>query len=282
MQSVSANYERLQNSQDKWYETQLVIDGVGTYGEDKLFAINSNVEMFHGYPKVGTAVSGEIELKLIAPNATIPTMAKLRPQTRACGTAAKSSKVTMTGENLASSHATYSSGDITFDASSGASVSVENLSFAVDTTEYIESEWLPQGVYYIDTREVTANQDGLDVLTIHGYDAMLKAEQDYASNSVVGDNYDTAYVAAIASQMGVSVDPRTWDIMGAGHIITFPLGYSCREILGYIAGIYVGCFVMTEEGKLRLISILSLPTETNLLIDSVGDVIVFGNDAILI
>ena len=64
MQSVSANYERLQNSQDKWYETQLVIDGVGTYGEDKLFAISSNVDMFHGYPKVGTAVSGEIIMNM--------------------------------------------------------------------------------------------------------------------------------------------------------------------------------------------------------------------------
>ena len=282
MQSVSANYERLQNSQDKWYETQLVIDGVGTFGENKLFAISSNVEMFHGYPQVGTAVSGEIELKLIAPNATIPTMAKLRPQTRACGTVAKSSKVTMTGENLSSSHATYSSGNITFDASSGASVSGENLSFAIDTTEYIESEWLPQGVYYIDTREVTANQDGLDVLTIHGFDAMLKAEQDYASNAVIGDDYDTAYVLAIAGQMGVEVDPSTWDIMQGGHIITFPLGYSCREILGYIAGIYIGCFLMTDEGKLRLISLLTLPPETNLLTDEIGDVLVFGNDSILI
>ena len=282
MQNVSADYIRLQNSQEKWYETQLAIDGAGTYGEDKLFAIDSNIEMLHGHPEVGTAVAGEVNLKLIAPNATIPTMAKLRPQTRACGTAAKSSKVTMTGENLASSHATYSSGNITFDANSGASVSGENLSFAVDTTEYIESEWLPQGVYFIDTREVTANQDGLDVLSIHGYDAMLKAEQDYANNAVIGDNYDTAYVTAIASQMGVSVDPRTWDIMQGGHIITFPLGYSCREILGYIACLYIGSFIMTDEGKLRLISLLTLPPETNLLIDSVGDILIFGNDAILI
>lgn len=282
MQNVSADYIRLQNSQEKWYETRLAIDGAGTYGENKLFAIDSNIEMLHGNPEVGTAVAGEVNLKLIAPNATIPTMAKLRPQTRACGTAAKSSKVTMTGENLASSHATYSSGNITFDASSGASVSGENLSFAVDTTEYIESEWLPQGVYYIDTREITANQDGLDVLTIHGFDAMLKAEQDYASNAVIGDNYDTAYIAAIASQMGVEVDPRTWDIMQGGHIITFPLGYSCREILGYIACLYIGSFVMTDEGKLRLVSLLTLPPETNLLIDDTGDVLVFGNDSILI
>ena len=282
MQNVSADYIRLQNSQEKWYETQLAIDGAGTYGEDKLFAIDSNIEMLHGQPEVGTAVAGEVYLKLIAPNAEIPNMAKLLPKTRACGTAAKSSTVTMTGTDLASNHATYSNGNITFDAQSGAEVVGTNLLFAADSTEYVESEWLPQGVYYIDTREVTANQDGLDVLTIHGFDAMLKAEQDYASNAVIGNNYDTAYVAAIAKQMGVSVDPRTWEIMGGGHIITFPLGYSCREILGYIAGIYIGCFVMTDEGKLRLVSLLTLPPETNLLIDNIGDVLVFGTDAILV
>lgn len=41
------------------------------------------------------------------------------------------------------------------------------------------SEWLPKGVFYIDTRSVTHNLDGLDVLTLHGYDSMLKAEAFY-------------------------------------------------------------------------------------------------------
>ena len=288
MQTVSANYERLQASANKWYETKLEIRNpsnnalIGTYAEDKLFSIDSNIEMCHGYPTVGTAVAGEVTVKMIKPPVTIPTMAKLCPYVRACGTVGKSSTVTITNENLSSSHASYSGGNITFDGTSGASVVGENLSFAADSTEYIESEWIPQGVFFIDTREISQNQNGLEVLELHGYDAMLKGEQDYTNNAVLGNNYDTAYVAAIASQMGVSVDPRTWDIMGAGHIITFPLGYSCREILGYIAGIYIGCFVMTDKGKLRLVSLLTLPPETNLLIDNIGDVLVFGNDAILI
>ena len=41
------------------------------------------------------------------------------------------------------------------------------------------SEWLPKGVFYIDTRSVTHNLDGLDILTLHGYDSMLKAEEFY-------------------------------------------------------------------------------------------------------
>ena len=42
-----------------------------------------------------------------------------------------------------------------------------------------QSEWLQQGNFYIDTRETTKNEHGVNVMTIHGYDAMLKAEQMY-------------------------------------------------------------------------------------------------------
>lgn len=282
MQNVSANYDRAAKTLNHYFLPRIIIDGGGTYDEDKIVSVSTNIQMMSGSPEIGKAIAGEITVSILNPTGTIPKMARMRLYVSACGTAAKSSKVTMTGEDLASTYATYSSGNITFSSSSGATVVGENLIFAVDATEFIQSEWIQQGVYYIDTREITQNEDGLDVLTIHGFDAMLKAEQDYASNAVIGDNYDTAYVTAIAGQMGVSVDPRTWDIMGAGHIITFPLGYSCREILGYIACLYVGSFVMTDEGKLRLVSLLTLPAETNLLIDAGGDVIIFGTDAILI
>jgi hypothetical protein len=43
---------------------------------------------------------------------------------------------------------------------------------------------------------------------------------------------------------------------------------------------YAGCFIITEVGQLRLVSLLELPPETNLLIDNVGDYIVFGSDRI--
>lgn len=145
-----------------------------------------------------------------------------------------------------------------------------------------ESEWLPQGVYYIDTRETTKNQDGLDVLTIHGYDAMLKSEQMFESSTITGDSVDTDMVDEIASIMGVSVDARTYSLMTNAYTVPLPTGYSLREVLGYIASMYVGCFIMTEEGKLRLVSILELPPETNYLIDQVGDAITFGGDRILV
>lgn len=281
MQNVSANYQRLQNSQDKWYETRVNIQGVGIVNEtDGLFSIDTSLEMFHGSPTIGSAVAGEIEFSLLEQSATIPYMAMVQPQVRACGTAAKSSTASVIGERLIPQSASYSSEKVTINTA--VSVSAENITFPTDSTEYVESEWIPQGVYFIDTREVTANQNGLDVLTIHGFDAMLKAEQEYSSNAVAGDNFDTAYVRAIATAIGVQVDDRTWELMQTGYIVPFPVGYTMREILGYIAASYAGSFILTDEGKLRLISIADIPAETNFLIDSVGDVLLVGGDSILI
>ena len=280
MQLTSALYKSILASDNHWFETRLVIDGVGTFDEKDLFSVSTNLEMFRGAPAIGKAVAGEIKVRMLMPSASIPTMATVRPYVRAAGMAAKSSSVTVVGENIICSDASYADGNITINTE--VTVSGENIIFPVDSEVYAESEWIPQGVFYIDTREVTQNNDGLDVLTLHGFDAMLKAEQDYSSNAVVGDNYDTAYVSAIAEAIGVSVDNRTWTLMGTGQIIPFPLGYSMREILGYIAAAYVGCFVMTDEGKLRLVSLSELPPETNLLVDQTGDVILFGGDAILV
>lgn len=283
MQNVSASYERLANSNNKWYETKLVIDEVGEFGEDQLMSISTNIALFQGQPEIGKAVSAEINVSMLMPSAEIPRMACLRPYVRITGTAAKSSAVTIENGVLSSPYASYSNGKITFSAQSGATYANGVLTFPVDSTEELTSEWIPQGVFYIDTREVTANNNGLDILSLHGFDAMLKAEQPYSSNATVSDAPDTEYVQAIADAIGVEVDSRTWDIM-RGYTMPFPLGYSMREVLGYIASSYIGSFVMTDEGKLRLVSLLGLPDRPgeSLLGDEQGNVIIFGDDAILV
>lgn len=283
MQKTSAEYERLAKSVNKIYETKLDIDGVGTFDGESIISIRTNIALFKGQPKIGTAVSAEINVSMLMPSAEIPRMACLRPYVRITGTAAKSSVVTIENGVLSSPYASSSNGTITFSTESGATYANGVLTFPVDSTEELTSEWVPQGVFYIDTRKVTANNNGLDILTLHGYDAMLKAEQPYASNDTVGDAPDTQYVQAIADAIGVEVDPRTWEIM-RGYIMPFPLGYSMREILGYIASAYIGSFVMTDEGKLRLVSLLGLPERPieTLLGDEYGDAIVFGADTILV
>lgn len=234
MQQTSALYQSIIGADNHWFETQLVIDGAGTFGEADLFSISTSHQMFHGSPTIGSAVAGEIQIKMVYPQGvSIPTMARLMPQVRVC-----------------------------------------------NATQ--QSEWLAQGVYFVDTRERTVTDSGESVLELHGYDAMLKAEQPFQSNTITGDSTDVQMVNEIASIMGVEVDERTYDIMTAAYTIPLPTGYSCREVLGYIASMYVGAFIITDEGKLRLVSILELPPETNYLIDEVGDAIIFGGDRILV
>ena len=145
------------------------------------------------------------------------------------------------------------------------------------------SEWLQKGVYYIDTRETSHNSNGLDILTIHGYDAMLMFEQNYPSDNV--NNYpmlDTDMVQFLANSINISVDPRTWDRMTEAYQFPLPVGYSSREVLGAIAASYGGNFIISDEGQLLLIRLSDLPRETNYLVTESGDVILFGNDKITV
>lgn len=111
-----------------------------------------------------------------------------------------------------------------------------------------QSEWLPQGVYYIDTRQ----PDG-DALALHGYDAMLKAEQVFVSESDTGEwpRTQQAVVSAICTRMGVELDART--VIDPAYLVEYPNDYTMREILGYIAAAHGGCWIITPAGKLRLL-----------------------------
>lgn len=144
------------------------------------------------------------------------------------------------------------------------------------------SEWIPQGTFYIDTRDTTNNDDSLPILTLHGYDAMLKTEADYPSTSHAWPYADTDVVQEIATTIGVTVDARTWDVMVNNYQISLPAGYSMREVLGNIGAMYAGDWVMTYDGELLLVTISGIPPETNYLIDNASQAITFGGDRILV
>lgn len=124
------------------------------------------------------------------------------------------------------------------------------------------SEWIQKGVFYIDTRAEKDDGSEIKRIVFHGYDDMLKAEQDYPPSTISWPAKDIDVVREIAEFMGVPVDERTVSIMNRGYTIEYPAGYSCRETLGYIASMYAGCFVMSDLGKLRLIKINGIPSET--------------------
>lgn len=155
------------------------------------------------------------------------------------------------------------------------------------------SEWISQGVFFIDTRETTHNDDGLDILTLHCYDAMLKAEADFPSTTVSFPAKDYKVVQIIATAMGLQssitadtgIDARTKTLMSNGsgkYNISLPVGYSMREVLSNIAAMYAGNWIMNYEGQLRLVPLTELPEETNYLVDEHYDAITFGGDRILV
>jgi len=141
----------------------------------------------------------------------------------------------------------------------------------------LTSEWIPQGVFYIDTREQSGENSYMPLIAIHGYDAMLMAESVYPEDDP--ENYpmvDTDVVDFIAEAIGVEVDDRTYDIMTDGYEINLPATYTMREVLSYIGSMYAGNWCMSAEGKLRLVGLTDIGIETNYLIDEHGDAIVFG------
>lgn len=144
------------------------------------------------------------------------------------------------------------------------------------------SEWIQKGVFYIDTRQEKEYGPDLKTIIIHGYDEMMKAEQDYPSSTLSWPARDIDVVREIAAFWGVSVDARTVPIINRGYRINYPAGYSCRDTLGYIAAMYAGSFVMSDLGELRLITIHGIPKESRYLIEAAGAAITFGGDRILV
>lgn len=127
------------------------------------------------------------------------------------------------------------------------------------------SEWIPKGVFFISTRE---KNKLTGALKITGYDAMLKTEQtwltaDYATNVWPMSQADA--VADIASRISVEIDSRT--VLSADFPVEYPVGengdLTMREVLGYIATSNAGNWIITDDGKLRLIGYADTPAEND-------------------
>lgn len=135
------------------------------------------------------------------------------------------------------------------------------------------TDWLPFGTFYIDTRST----DAYGWMTITAYDAMLKAEQDYIDNSGTYPMAMSDAVSFICGKMGVELDSRS---QIAPYTVDSPTEvYTMREVLCGIAAASGGNFVITEEGKLRLIRLAS-PTNSDdvpvMSCDILGDTVTIG------
>lgn len=146
------------------------------------------------------------------------------------------------------------------------------------------SEWIPKGVFFFSTRK-TDRITG--VLSVHGYDAMLKAEETWLDSSYDAKTWPmpaATAVADIAARMGVAVDSRT--VLDAAFPVQYPVDdkgdMTMREVLGRIAVANAGNWTITDEGKLLLVSLNSMPAETHYLITETGRAITFGGVRILV
>lgn len=114
--------------------------------------------------------------------------------------------------------------------------------------------WLLKGVYFIDTRETDSTTG---IVTIHGYDAMLKAEQVYLEEDP-GWTWPANPVSVcehIARRMGVGIDDRT--NLNSRYGVGYPSSdVTMREMLGYIAACHLGNWVITDDGELRLVPLV--------------------------
>lgn len=143
-----------------------------------------------------------------------------------------------------------------------------------------QSEWIQKGVYYIDKHSFSG--EGNNLMTIHGFDAMLFAEADFPSSDAEWPRKDIDVVRDIAAEMDVQVDARTVAIMNKGYMVQYPAEYSQREVLGFLAAMYAGSFVMSDVGELRLVQLNGMPKETSYLTDHAGFILTFGGERILV
>lgn len=147
------------------------------------------------------------------------------------------------------------------------------------------SEWLPKGVFFANRR---SEEDGY--WTVEAFDAMRKAEQPWEPDQSL--KFPLSMPAAVkefARMMGVEIDPRT--VLNPAYTIDYPASdpesgtgdyYSIRQELQWIAAAHAGNWIITDEGKLLLVSLLSIPPETNYLVTEYGDAITFGGVRILV
>ena len=192
-------------------ETKVSINGVD-YGEDVLISVETTGSLFKDdLPVIGSCVSGEIDIRMLMPSASIPRMATIKPYIRL--------------SNIAGT---------------------------------VKSGWLQKGEYFIDTRSVTNNDDGINILKIHGYDAMLKAEATYPDDNETYPKSDAYVVNLIATTMGIQIDSRTTALMDESYQIVHPAFASMRQVLMNIAGMYAGNFIISPEGKLLLVQLGSV------------------------
>ncbi|KAF5040699.1 hypothetical protein DSECCO2_530690 [anaerobic digester metagenome] len=108
--------------------------------------------------------------------------------------------------------------------------------------------WLSKGKFYIDTRQKFKNK-----LILECYDSVLKMEKPFIQDEVIPDFPMSMPDAlnVICTRLGLTLDNPT--AINSLLNIEYPNEMTMREVAGYIASANAGNFIITDEGKLRLV-----------------------------
>jgi len=246
MQSAPANYNSIYAEGDYDTEYKVNIDGTD-YDQSLIWSMKTSRALFtQNTPMIGNAMVGQIDLTITKPDVEIPRMAKIKPYIRL-----------------------YS------------------------RKRRIYSGWLQKGEFFIDTRPLDES-DGINTIDIQGYDAMRKANQKYPSSTLTWSASSPTALSVVyeiaghifgveRTQAYRYVDTETQNkLMRYSRVIGFPAQYTMAEVLGSIAAMYGGNFIISDIGQLKLVGLMDLPTETYYLINEKGNYITFGGTRILL
>lgn len=149
--------------------------------------------------------------------------------------------------------------------------------------DQLVSGWLQKGVFYIYQRSIDEDSGTMSIVA---FDAMFRGNQAYPSSSLTWDDthpYAWQVFSEIIGFMDLTSDPDTLlKIKSANYVVQFPAQYTLRDVLGSIAAMYGGNFVITNEGLIRLVGFADLPGETYYLVTNAGSPITFGGTRILL
>lgn len=112
------------------------------------------------------------------------------------------------------------------------------------------SEWIPKGIFYVDTKKKSMVDAQAATVDIVAYDAGLKASIDYDASTLSWPATDVQVVADIAGKIETAYDVSN---LAGGFSIATPEEMTCCEVLRGIAALYGGNFTVDDYGVLRLI-----------------------------
>lgn len=227
MQTVSENWAGILSGEHVTNFKMVIAGETYTYAD--IVSGNIHLSLMETL-SLGNAGCGTIEMTF-RPRGAIPTMAKIQCFVQISN---GTDTIFITGEDGA--------------------VIIDHESVPLVSQEEEAGDWLPFGVFYIDTRKT----DPFGWMTITGYDAMLMTEQLYLDNDGQYPMPMADAVAFIAGQIGVEVDARC---AIADYTIDYPAEiYTLREVLGSIAAASGGSWCISPSGKLWLVPLAAPST----------------------